>query len=137
VKKMLTRLAPGALALALLTGCTISHVSIGSPIDEASMQDISPGESDEADVLRVFGAPNRIVRHAEGDMFIYEFVKRVTRTIHIEEPVITGFELFSYSSSDEREDRLIVLFTEEGLVESFGYTDGIPEREDEDEPDAR
>jgi hypothetical protein len=132
---MLGRLALGAIALALMAGCTISHVSIGSPIEEKSMEEIRPGESHEADVLRVFGAPNRIVRHHEGDMFIYEFVKRVTRTIHIEEPVITGFQIFSYSSSDEREDRLIVLFTEEGLVESFGYMDGIPEREDE--PDAR
>ena len=45
LKKMLARLALGALAFAWLTGCTITHVSIGSPIDEESMEEIIPGES--------------------------------------------------------------------------------------------
>jgi outer membrane protein assembly factor BamE (lipoprotein component of BamABCDE complex) len=130
VKRMLARFAMLAL-LGGLGGCTIVNVSVGSEIDENAMKQILPGESQEADVLRVFGAPNQVVRQDAGDMFVYEVVKRQTKTLAIEEPLITNFNIFTYTTTEEREDRLIVLFDSEGIVESFGFLDGIPEPDDE------
>ena len=131
---MLCRFAlTGILAFGAV-GCTIVRVTVGSEISEEAMSEIVPGTSNEADVLRIFGAPNHVVRHDEGDVFIYEVMERRTKTLNIEESLITNFQIFTYTTTDEREDRLIVLFDPDGTVESFGYMDGIPE-EGDDEPE--
>ena len=80
-----------------------------------------------AEVLSQLGAPNRIVRGPSGEVFIYRFLRRNSDTFLIEEPVITDIQLFSYSVTQEREDRLVVLFDETGTVLSFGERRGTPD----------
>jgi outer membrane protein assembly factor BamE (lipoprotein component of BamABCDE complex) len=123
-----SRLALAALAL---TACTITRDYIGSPLRADPAVEIHPGSTDMADVLRTFGAPDRILRHAAGDVFVYRYRRSNTEVLAIEEPVITNTEIFTYSRTREKEDRLVVLFDREGRVRSFGYLHGTAELDGE------
>lgn len=123
------KICASVLAL-VLGGCSIGRVYRGSPIQGDPATDIRPGVTDRAAVLSVFGAPDRIVSRPSGEVFIYRFVRQNSRRFKIEEPVITNFEIFSYSVVEEREDRLVVLFDPEGTVETYGFLEGTREFED-------
>ncbi|MCU0724431.1 MAG: hypothetical protein MUE73_01375 [Planctomycetes bacterium] len=122
-----------AAGLAILTlllslpGCRIVRDTRGSPLLADAEQRIVAGRSTMDDILREFGAPDRILREAPGDLFIYRFAKVHTDALLIEEPVITNLEIFSYTESDAREDRLVVLFDRAGRVTNFGVLRGTPE----------
>jgi hypothetical protein len=120
-----------ALAALGLAACTITRDYIGSPLRADPAQEIHPGSTEIADVLRVFGPPDRILRHTTGEVFVYRFQRRNSETLVIEEPVITNFEIFSYSRTREKEDRLVVLFDRDGHVRSFGFVRGTAELDGE------
>jgi hypothetical protein len=120
--------------VSLLAGCTMIREYVGTPLRADPAQEISPGTTDMAAVLDVFGPPDRILRHTAGDVFVYRFRRRNSDTFVIEEPVITNLELFSYSRTREKEDRLVVLFEADGRVRSFGYLRGTAELDGEPEP---
>lgn len=132
-------IALGALLALALAGCTITRTYVGVPLAVDPGSAIEPGETDKAGVLRAFGAPERILRHVDGDVFLYRYVRKNQETLAIEEPVITNLKLFTYTRSVEREDRLVVLFDAEGLVSAFGYVRGTAEfdKKSEDDEDAR
>jgi hypothetical protein len=115
------------LAVLGLAACTITREYVGSPLlaDPALM--IEPGTTDMGQVLTVFGPPERILRHATGDVFVYRFRRRNTEMLVIEEPLITNWELFSYTRTREKEDRLVVLFDSGNRVKSYGYQRGTAE----------
>lgn len=116
-----------ALALPLsVAGCQITKLSVGSEL-RADPQAIKIGESTMADVLTTFGAPERIQRQTRGDVFIYRFLRRDTRTLTIEEPVVTDIELYTYTRIREDSDRLVVLFDPQGIVTAYGYQPGATE----------
>lgn len=110
--------------LLLLAGCSMTRVYIGSPIRDDPAQRVKPGVTDRGEVLLVFGAPDRILRHPKGDVFIYRFVRKNTDTLSLEEPVVTNLEIFSYSRVEEKEDRLVILFGPEGVVRAWGMRRG-------------
>jgi hypothetical protein len=114
-------------ATLLVNGCAISRVQIGSPLQADPAESIKPEFTNMATVLERFGAPNRVLRHGQGDVFIYHFKRRHTDTFTLEEPVITNLEIFTYSTVKEKEDRLVVLFDRKGVVESYGYLQGTAE----------
>jgi outer membrane protein assembly factor BamE (lipoprotein component of BamABCDE complex) len=116
-----------ALAALLLAGCTITRVYVGTPLRADPDLEIQPGVTSMQEVLTVFGPPQRILRHSAGDVFVYSFRRENSETLVIEEPVITDLELFTYSRTREKEDRLVVLFDGEGRVRSFGYQHGTAE----------
>jgi hypothetical protein len=118
-KLLLTTILSAALA-----GCIIGRVYRGSPVQGDPEIEIRAGVTDRADVLRVFGAPDRIVSRPEGDVFIYRFVRENSKQLLIEEPVITNLTIFSYSVSETKEDRLVILFDSEGKAETYGYLKG-------------
>jgi hypothetical protein len=107
-----------------LTSCAIGRVYRGSPIQGDPDADITSGVTDRADVLRIFGAPDRIFSRRAGDVFVYRFARENSKSLTLEEPVITNFELFSYSVVEKREDRLVILFDPDGTVEDYGYLRG-------------
>lgn len=117
------------LGLLVLPGCTVIREYVGTPLRADPAREIQPGSTEMAEVLRVFGPPDRIVRHAAGDVFVYRFRRRNRETFVIEEPVITNFEFFSYSRTREKEDRLVVLFEADGRVRSFGHIRGTADLE--------
>jgi hypothetical protein len=122
-----TSLALVVFGLLTSSGCAITRVQIGSPLRAEPAEWIEPEVTDMATVLDRFGAPNRILRHAQGDVFVYHFVRRNSDSLKLEEPIITNTEIFSYSVVKQREDRLVVLFDPEGIVESYGYLQGTAE----------
>ena len=99
----------------------ITRVYLGTPIETDPGSAIAVGITTEQEVLRTFGAPYRVIRHPRGNIFIFRFLRRNTNTFTLEEPLITNFQLFSYSVVKEREDRLVILFDDRGIVQSFGY----------------
>jgi hypothetical protein len=123
-----------SLAALLLASCTITREYRGSPLRADPASEIQAGVTGMADVLRVFGPPDRILRHVAGEVFVYRFQRRNGETLVIEEPVITNWELFSYSRVRDKEDRLVVLFDRDGRVSSYGYVRGTAELDGEDAP---
>ena len=115
------------LALLVLCGCIIIREYDGTPLRADPALELRPGVTGMADVLSIFGPPDRIVRQSAGDVFIYRFQRRNSETFVIEEPVITDFQLFRYSRTREKEDRLVVLFGGDGRVQGFGYQRGTAE----------
>jgi len=113
----------------LLAACTITRQYVGSPLRADPAREIHPGSTDMSEVLRTFGAPDRILRHAVGDVFVYSYRRSNSESLTIEEPVITNAQIFSYSRTRQKEDRLVVLFDRQGLVRSFGYLRGTAELE--------
>jgi len=126
----ISSLFAASLLTLVLSGCAIGRVYRGSPIQGDPKTDIRPGITEQAEILNVFGAPDRIVSRPAGEVFIYRFVRENSRKFAIEEPVITNFVLFSYSVVEEREDRLVILFDPGGIVESYGYLEGTQAFED-------
>ena len=107
----------------LLGGCQITKLSVGSAL-EADPKTIQIGMTTMADVLASFGAPERIQRQSRGDVFIYRYLKRDSRSLTIEEPVVTDLMLYTYTRIREDSDRLVVLFDDKGLVTAYGYQPG-------------
>jgi outer membrane protein assembly factor BamE (lipoprotein component of BamABCDE complex) len=103
------------------------RVSIGSPLRDDAPQQLVAGETTKAQVLAGFGPPDVIVRQLDGDVFVYRYVRRNTSTFTLEEPVITNFTFFAYTRSNERDDRLSILFDSGGVVRSFGLRRGTEE----------
>ena len=101
-----------------LGGCQITKLSVGSAL-RADPASIKVGESTMAEILASFGAPERIQRQSRGDVFIYRYMKRDSRTLTLEEPVVTNLELYTYTRIREDSDRLVVLF-DHGAVQGAG-----------------
>lgn len=112
------------LAATLAPGCMIVRVTRGSPIEGDPAEVLEEGVTDRGGVLEAFGAPDHVFRQQRGDVFVYRYTKEDTDAVLIEEPVITNMMIFSYTRGDERQDRLVVVFDEAGVVESFGVLRG-------------
>jgi hypothetical protein len=111
-------------ACALLCACTFVRTSVGTPLRLDAPPAFEPGVTPMGDVLARLGAPDRIVRGANGDVFVYRYLRRNLDQLALSEPVITRFEFFRYSIVREREDRLVVLFGPDGRVQSYGFALG-------------
>ena len=112
------------LGVALLAaGCRVIRLSVGSEL-RADPAMLKVGQSTIAQVLEAFGAPEHIQRQSRGDVFIYRYLRRDTRTVNIEEPVVTNTELYTYTTIREDSDRLVVLFDDQGIVTGYGYQRG-------------
>lgn len=124
------RAGAGLLALALLVaaaGCTITRVYRGSPLRAVPEAELVPGATTKEEVLRVFGPPDGLARQLDGDVFVYRYERVNTNTLRIEEPVVTGVQLFTYTRSFEKHDSLVVLFGPQGVLREYGYAEGTGE----------
>lgn len=124
---MRLRACTSALALALLGACTIERVSVGSPIAGEPAEWLVAGRTTKPEVLARYGPPDLIARQLDGDLFVWRYLRRNTATFTLEEPVVTNLTLFEYTRSDEKDDRLSVLFDAQGLVKAFGMRRGTQE----------
>jgi outer membrane protein assembly factor BamE (lipoprotein component of BamABCDE complex) len=117
---------PLALA-ALLGGCTITRMDRGAHIRAEPDEALVAGRTTKAEVLRLFGPPAGVARQRDGDLFLYQFVRRHGEKFQLEEPVITNVEVFTWSRTREREDRLVILFDRDGVVREHGFSRGTEE----------
>jgi hypothetical protein len=121
---------PG-LALVLLLGsaCTIGRTYLGAEIREEPAERIQVGRTSRAEVLQIFGPPDRILRRVNGDVFVYLFERTNESSFTIEEPVFTNLLLFSWSKVQRKSDRLTIFFDGDGTVTDFGHRRGTLELE--------
>jgi outer membrane protein assembly factor BamE (lipoprotein component of BamABCDE complex) len=117
------------LLLGCLCGCTIGRRYTGAEIREDPAAHIRIGSTTRAEVLAIFGPPDRILRQTSGDVFVYRFERRNSTSFTLEEPVITNLQIFSWSKVQEKSDLLTVFFDREGRVTGFGHRRGTEELE--------
>lgn len=118
-----------ALACLALAGCTIGRQYIGSELPRDPQVVLEVGKSTKADALRELGPPERLVRQYDGDVFVYAFVRRNSSSFAIEEPVLTNLTIFAWSKTQEKSDRLVLIFDRDGVLTGYGYRRGTEELE--------
>jgi hypothetical protein len=117
-----------ALALALgLGSCTIGHKTVGNTVRAAPEVELVIGTTTRSEVLRVFGPPDKLIRRPDGDAFLYVQEREESESFRIREPIILRQDLYSWTDSDSRSDRLLILFDETGTVVSYGFRKGTAE----------
>jgi len=116
-------------ALVLASACTLVRTYSGNELPPAIDAQIEAGRSTKADVLRDLGPPDRLVRQYDGDVFVYAYIRRNADTLELSEPVFTGLTLFSYTRTQEKSDRMVVLFDRNGVVTGVGFRRGTEQLE--------
>ena len=124
-----TRAGLAAAALALSSACTIVRTYSGNELAQGVDVQIVAGRSTKADVLRDIGPPDRLVRQYDGDVFVYAYIRRNVNTLELTEPVFTGLTVFSYTRTQEKSDRMVVLFDRNGTVTGVGFRRGTEQLE--------
>jgi hypothetical protein len=115
------------LALLLLlaaSGCTIGRWYVGSPLNSDPRQVLVVGQTPKAEVLTKLGPPDRMLRLAKGDVFVYHHDQRNSSEFELREPLITRLTLFQWEKVQDKSDRLMVFFDPDGVVSAFGYRKG-------------
>lgn len=126
------RCASRVLALLLglaACGCTIGRWYVGSPLHADPRQVLVTGQTQKAEVLEQLGPPDRILRLANGDVFVYHHDQRNSSEFELREPLITRLTLFQWEKVQDKSDRLMVFFDPGGVVSAFGYRQGRGELE--------
>src|SRR5262245_3658636 len=123
------RLTASALSLALASGCTLVRTYSGNELPPAIDERIVAGRSSKSDVLRQLGPPDRLLRQYDGDVFVYAYIRRNVNSFELSEPVFTRLLLFSYTKTQEKSDRLVVMFDRNGVVTGFGFRRGTEQLE--------
>lgn len=96
-------------------GCTITRSYWGSPL-RGDPSAIVEGRTTKAEVLRMFGPPDKITHQTDGDVFTYTYWRRNYSSFTVQEPVITQQRLFTYARQFDNRDALVVLFDFGGVV---------------------
>jgi hypothetical protein len=124
-----TRLLAPLVALALASACTFVRTYSGNELAPGVDDRIEAGRSTKADVLRDLGPPDRLVRQYDGDVFVYAYIRRNVDTLELSEPVFTHLTIFSYTRTQEKSDRMVVLFDRNGTVTGVGFRRGTEQLE--------
>ena len=118
-----------ALAIALSSACTLERAYLGNEFAGPPDGRVVVGQTTKREILELLGPPDRIQRQYDGDVFVYAYVRRNATSITIEEPVFTNLTLFSYQKSQEKSDRMVVLFDRGGFVLGLGFRRGTEQLE--------
>jgi hypothetical protein len=124
-----TRLLAPLATLALASACTFVRIYSGNELPPGVDAQIVAGRSSKADVLRDIGPPDRLVRQYDGDVFVYAYIRRNEDTLELSEPVFTQLTVFSYTRTQEKSDRMVVLFDRNGIVTGVGFRRGTEQLE--------
>jgi outer membrane protein assembly factor BamE (lipoprotein component of BamABCDE complex) len=108
-----------------LSGCTVSRMYEGVPL-RARPEVIREGETTKAEVLHLFGPPERVEHQTDGDAFVYTYRQRNYSSITAREPFF-GLMIFSYSRQFNDDDTLVVLFDFYGKVRAVAFEENTPE----------
>src|SRR5258705_5733286 len=117
------------VAAVLPSPCTIVRVYSGNELPPGYDARIEAGKSNKADVLSELGPPDRLVRQYEGDVFVYAYIRRNENSFELSEPVFTRLLVFSYTKTQEKSDRMVVLFDRNGIVTGVGFRRGTEQLE--------
>ena len=101
------------LALAILQGCVVTRGTVGEPIQEEAVSAIKKGKTTMAEVVSSIGAPDRIVRGNDREIFHYYYYDGKSPAMML--------ILLNFIRMDVKSDNLYVFFNREGIVEEVVY----------------
>jgi hypothetical protein len=101
------------LTLALLQGCVVSRGTVGEPIQEEAVSAINKGKTTMAEVVSSIGAPDRIVRGNDREIFHYYYYDGKSPAMML--------ILLNFIRMDVKSDNLYVFFNREGIAEEVVY----------------
>ena len=101
------------LTLALLQGCVVARGTVGGPIQEEAVSAIKKGKTTMAEVVSSIGAPDRIVRGNDREIFHYYYYDGKSPAMML--------ILLNFIRMDVKSDNLYVFFNREGIAEEVVY----------------
>ncbi len=101
------------LTLALLQGCVVTRGTVGEPIQEEAVTAIIKGKTTMAEVVSSIGAPDRIVRGNDREIFHYYYYDGKSPAMML--------ILLNFIRMDVKSDNLYVFFNREGIAEEVVY----------------
>ena len=101
------------LTLALLQGCVVTRGTVGEPIQEEAVSAIKKGKTTMAEVVSSIGAPDRIVRGNDREIFHYYYYDGKSPAMML--------ILLNFIRMDFKSDNLYVFFNREGIAEEVVY----------------
>jgi hypothetical protein len=101
------------LTLALLQGCVVTRGTVGEPIQEEAVSAIKKGKTTMAEVVSSIGAPDRIVRGNEREIFHYYYYDGKSPAMML--------ILLNFIRMDVKSDNLYVFFNREGIAQEVVY----------------
>ena len=101
------------LTLALLQGCVVTRGTVGEPIQEEAVSAIKKGKTTMAEVVSSIGAPDRIVRGNDREIFHYYYYDGKSPAMML--------ILLNFIRMDFKSDNLYVFFNRDGIAEEVVY----------------
>ena len=99
-----------AMGLATLGGCAFSRGDLGAPLNEASLSAIKKGQSTEDEVVRLLGAPDKIIELGKREAFHYYHYGLKHATVLV------------FSRVNIAADELYVFFNQQGVVDDVLFS---------------
>ena len=116
-----------ALLMNLICSCTIGRIYMGSEIRDDPKEKIKIGSTTKAEILEIFGPPERIQMQYDGDIFVYAYLRKNSSQLALREPYFTKLTLFQYTRTQQKSDSLVILFDKDGVVKNYGFNKGTTE----------
>lgn len=120
-------LALMVLSIITVCSCRIGRVYIGSEIKDDPRERVVIGATTKSEILKIFGPPYRVQKQYDGDIFVYDYFRKNSTTLTLEEPVFTNITFFEFKRIQQKKDSLVILFDKDGVVKSYGYHRGTME----------
>ena len=104
--------------------CRIGRIYVGSEIRDDPRERIVNGTTTKSEILKIFGPPYQVQKQYDGDIFVYDYVRKNSSSLTLKEPVFTNITFFEFKRIQEKKDSLVILFDKDGVVKSYGYYRG-------------
>ncbi len=101
------------LALVMTQSCMVTRGSIGEPFQEEAISAIKKGTTTMAEVVSLIGAPDRIVRGNDREIFHYYYYDGKSPALLL--------VLLNFIRMDIKSDNLYVFFNKSGIAEEVVY----------------
>jgi len=101
------------LLTVLLQGCVVTRGTIGEPLPEEAIANIKKGATTMAEVVSLIGAPDRIIRGNDLDIFHYYYFDGKSPAMLL--------ILLNFIRMDIKSDNLYVFFNKNGIAEEVVY----------------
>ena len=101
------------LLITLLQGCVVTRGTIGEPLQEEAISGIKKGTTTMAEVVSSIGAPDRIIRGNDLDIFHYYYYDGKSPALLL--------VLINFIRMDIKSDNLYVFFNKNGIAEEVVY----------------
>jgi len=100
-------------ALVMLQGCVVTRGTVGEPFKEEAVSAIKKGKTTVAEVVSLIGAPDRIVRGNDREIFHYYYYDGKAPAMLL--------LLLNFIRMDVKSDNLYVFFNRDGIAEEVVY----------------